>query len=129
MTNPPLSRQPTHRNESFVCGKCGHHNPPAASGCRNHCTECLYSKHVDQTAPGDRLSECNGLMEPVSVIQKSGKDRQIVHLCLKCGKKEANIVAADDSIETIIKVMHRQNIDSNPEEKPAHADKRHKKRF
>lgn len=111
MDSPPPSKQPLHRNDPFTCEHCGAYNPASASVCRNHCTKCLYSKHVDLYAPGDRLSECGGLMEPVSITQKSGKEKQIVHICLKCGKKEANIVAPDDDIDIIIKVMHRQNIE------------------
>lgn len=129
MTTLPLSSQPTHRNEAFICGKCGQNVPLASSGCRNHCTKCLYSKHVDQNAPGDRMADCGGLMEPISITQKSGKEKQIVHLCLKCGKKEANIIAPDDNIETIIQVMQRQNIEIISDHKPDEIKKRFKKRF
>ncbi len=128
MTQKPHSTKPVHHNEGFKCEKCGTVNPPAAASCRNHCTKCLYSKHVDQTAPGDRLSGCGGLMEPISITQKSGKEKQILHHCLKCGKKEANITAPDDDIESIIKVMHRQNIEFIPDQTDA-SPKRHKKKF
>jgi len=51
-------------------------------------------------------------MEPISIVQKSNKEKQITHECLKCGKNHTNIIAPDDDIDSIIKVMHRQNIDT-----------------
>lgn len=54
------------RNESFICEHCGFEVSPHPSGsARNHCPKCLYSKHVDEDSPGDRLATCYGLMEPI----------------------------------------------------------------
>lgn len=54
------------RNESFTCEFCqkevGLHSKGSA---RNHCPYCLYSKHVDEEKPGDRLATCHGLMKPI----------------------------------------------------------------
>jgi len=63
-----------HRNEGFVCLHCGFENVPQQGSCRNHCVRCLYSRHVDELAPGDRASECKGLMEPIGLdIPKKGE--------------------------------------------------------
>jgi len=107
----PKSSHPVHTNEGFICMNCGTQNPPAEKSCRNHCNKCLFSLHVDLEIPGDRLSDCHGLMEPVAIVKKGKKEQQIVHKCLKCGKKQVNITAPDDDTDAIIKVMQKQNLD------------------
>jgi hypothetical protein len=84
-------------NVGFLCEHCGREVKPLSNGSyRNHCPFCLYSKHVDNL-PGDRASECGGLMEPVGVIYKSNKKGfQLKHRCLRCGHEGYNIVAAED---------------------------------
>lgn len=89
--------------ENFTCGQCKTENPPAKGTCRNHCRECLSSKHVDATIPGDRKSECKGLMRPKKI--EGGTNRKgylIIHQCEKCGKTIRNKMASDDSMETVI---------------------------
>ena len=97
-------------NTEFICQNCGEINSPAQQTCRNHCHKCLYSKHVDLQLPGDRLSKCGGLMEPVSVLQNSKKGFQISHRCLKCGKTIFNKAAPDDNVDQLIAVMKKQNL-------------------
>ena len=55
-------------DESFTCRNCGYPVVPAGAGSdhRNHCPNCLCSVHLD-IEPGDRASDCGGLMEPVAV--------------------------------------------------------------
>ena len=89
------------RNEPFVCGNCGYENPPLRAGCRNHCRKCLYSLHVDLETPGDRESECGGLMKPVGLDYSGKKGYVIVHQCEKCGKKIKNKAAEDDDQEAL----------------------------
>ena len=43
----------TEIDEAFVCENCGKEVKKLGYSCRNHCPECLYSKHVDKN-PGDR---------------------------------------------------------------------------
>lgn len=84
--------------ESFTCKLCGRLMTPegASSDHRNHCSNCLTSLHVDNE-PGDRESDCGGLMEPVGVwVRKSG-EWAIIHRCKRCGKLSSNRVAADDN--------------------------------
>lgn len=80
-------------NAGFVCEQCGADVPPASNGSyRNHCPYCLFSKHLDD-APGDRSSDCQGLMEPVSLVHHGRKGYQIVHRCTVCGAVKRNRVA------------------------------------
>ena len=62
-------------------------------------------------SPGDRASECGGLMEPVGIIHNSGKGWQIVHRCQKCGFERCNMVSEDprqpDDINAITALMRR----------------------
>ena len=55
-------------NDTFTCKVCGRVCTPqnAGSDHRNHCPNCLSSLHVDEE-PGDRASDCGGIMEPVAV--------------------------------------------------------------
>ena len=82
----------------FTCRVCGWPVGPQAAGTqhRNHCPNCLSSLHVD-IEPGDRASDCGGLMEPVAVwVRKSG-EWAIIHRCRRCGALSSNRVAADDN--------------------------------
>ena len=80
-------------NAGFICEYCGHEVMPVTNGSyRNHCPFCLHSKHVD-IVPGDRMSDCRGLMQPIGLTYKSGKGFQIMHKCLRCGVIGVNRVA------------------------------------
>ncbi len=86
------------REESFVCGHCGVEVLPLGKGTyRNHCPECLWSKHVDAQGPGDRASVCQGLMEPIGVDFDAKKGGWMIrHQCVACGKLIPNRAAPDD---------------------------------
>ncbi|MFH0873903.1 MAG: RNHCP domain-containing protein [Candidatus Komeilibacteria bacterium] len=86
--------------EDFICGHCG--LEVKGSGYTNHCPDCLWSKHVDVN-PGDRASECGGLMEPVA-SEGSSNNLVIVHECVKCGYKKRNKVSVNDDIGELAKV-------------------------
>lgn len=85
-------------NETFTCAVCGKECVPdgAASDHRNHCPNCLSSLHVDDE-PGDRASECEGIMDPISVWVKKNGEWAIIHRCRRCGELSSNRVAADDN--------------------------------
>lgn len=93
-------------NDAFVCENCGEHNSKLIGSYRNHCTKCLYSKHVDVVA-GDRLATCQQLMKPMFVTQESKKGWVITHQC-PCGHIKRNRVASDDDFEVIIELT-KQN--------------------
>ena len=104
-------------NKSFKCENCDvlvKADEYIGTRNRNHCPNCLYSKHVDEKKPGDRASQCQGIMEPVDITFKKGKvnkygkeksgELMIVHRCKKCKKEDRNRIAGDDDSEKILKL-------------------------
>ncbi len=85
-------------DEVFTCKVCGRTVTPdgAGSGHRNHCPNCLSSLHVDEE-PGDRASDCGGVMEPIAVWVRNNGEWAIIHRCKRCGKLSSNRVLADDN--------------------------------
>ena len=90
----------THKNDGFTCENCGALVPPAEGTCRNHCTVCLCSKHVDVN-PGDRAANCGGIMKPVSYELKGGVPVRLINVCQKCGFTRPNKIADDDDRSVI----------------------------
>ena len=96
------------RNESFLCQKCGKEVTLHPTGsARNHCPYCLYSLHVDAEFPGDRASECHGIMEPIGIDYKKNKGDMIRHRCTKCGKEILNQVAPDDAFLEFVRKLNK----------------------
>lgn len=94
-------------NDAFQCEACGANVPPHQGGsCRNHCTQCLSSKHVDDKTPGDRTSNCHGLMTAIGVTQDK-KGWRLRHECQKCGHLMWNILAEDDNWDKIIEISKK----------------------
>jgi len=91
-------------NEDFICGNCGEENFAADIGCRNHCSKCLWSRHVDDEVPGDRASSCGGLMRPIAIDKNGKKGFMVVHECVDCEKKILNKVASDDDFDEVINI-------------------------
>ncbi len=91
-------KQFVKRIEDFNCAHCG--AVVRGNGYTNHCPKCLWSKHVDNN-PGDRASQCGGMMEPVSIEQLGGK-WIIIHKCVVCGKTIRQKASDDDDINAII---------------------------
>lgn len=63
--------------EPFTCKVCGWQVTPFGAGSdhRNHCPNCLSSKHLDNE-PGDRSADCGGIMEAIAVwVRKTGNGR------------------------------------------------------
>ena len=89
------------RKEDFVCENCGHKN--TGTGFTNHCTKCLYSKHVDIN-PGDRAAPCGGPMKPISV-EKEGETIFIIHQCQACKFTKRNKLAKEDNFDKVIEIM------------------------
>ncbi len=96
-------------NENFTCKNCGKENPKLPGSCRNHCIYCLCSLHVDKDIPGDRLSNCESIMDPIAVDQSGKKGWIIYHKCQKCDKVISNRSANDDNFDLIIKLTANQN--------------------
>ena len=66
--------------EVFTCKACGREVLPEGAGSdhRNHCPNCLCSLHVD-IEPGDRESDCGGIMEPIAVWVRKNGEWAIIH--------------------------------------------------
>lgn len=87
------------RQEPFTCEHCQAHVEPLNNGSyRNHCPHCLWSKHVDKDGPGDRASNCLGLLQPVGLDQNAKKGFVVLHTCVQCGKTITNKAAPDDDL-------------------------------
>lgn len=89
-----------HLDEEFVCENCGYKVDRLGYSCRDHCPNCLYSKHVD-IHPGDRKNKCQGLLKPIS-IEKFRDTYKIIYICQRCNKEHKNILAKDDNIDILI---------------------------
>lgn len=82
---------------------------------RNHCPYCLWSCHLDLFAAGDRLSACKGLMKPIGLTMKKGRNKyrlesggelMLVHECIECRSLSINRIAADDDPDSVMDVFH-----------------------
>ncbi len=92
-------------NEAFLCDWCGEQNPPSKGTCRNHCRNCLCSKHVDAVFPGDRKSLCEGKLVPIDAYPHPKHEIVIVHKCEQCEKVIQNKKSEDDNFDAIIALM------------------------
>jgi DNA-directed RNA polymerase subunit RPC12/RpoP len=121
LTNPKICakienmKKFTHIDTPFICAVCGADVPPLGYTARNHCNRCLCSLHLDVN-PGDRLSDCGGVLRPVAVEPHARKPgvMQIVHKCAKCGKFRRNIVARDDDYDAVLAVMSKKVFTKTP---------------
>ena len=93
-------------NAGFACVNCGKKiSPIEKRGIRNHCPFCLHSLHVD-IMPGDRLSDCGGLMQPIFAKFHSQKGWQVIHKCVICDFSRPNMVSDDDDWQKIINLTN-----------------------
>lgn len=92
--------------ENFICEKCGF--DVVGNGYTNHCSNCLWSKHVD-VFPGDRKGECGGMMEPVK-IEKKGREYSIIHKCIKCGFEKINKAQKEDNFDLIVQISAENSL-------------------
>lgn len=96
-------------DESFICDVCGKEVNKLSYTARDHCNHCLCSKHLDIN-PGDRKSDCKGILEPIE-IEKSSKDKyKIVYKCNKCGMIKRNVMADDDNFDKVLEIMKENSL-------------------
>ncbi len=90
----------------FRCRHCKLMVGPIPSGGRqrNHCPNCLYSRHVDGKTPGDRASDCGALMAPVGAFARPNGEQVVLHRCLGCGFERYNRLAADDNYLAVMRL-------------------------
>lgn len=98
----------SRENAGFHCVGCHTVVLPLTNGSyRNHCPACLTSLHVDET-PGDRASECFGVMDAVGVV-RTRKGWQLVHRCRRCRVEKVNRIAEGceqpDDIGAVVRLM------------------------
>ena len=93
----------TRKIEDFTCEVCG--TQVHGNGYTNHCPECLSSLHVDVN-PGDRASNCHGVMLAERLERKNGHD-YIVHRCVKCGHTRRNKTSPNDNFEALLALSHQ----------------------
>lgn len=94
-------------DESFICENCSSPVETLKYSARDHCPNCLYSKHVD-IDPGDRSNTCKGLLKPID-IEKFKDTYKIIYKCEKCGELHKNIMAQDDNMELIINLSSKKD--------------------
>lgn len=98
----------------FTCRFCQAHVSALAAIAgvqnRNHCPNCLHSRHVDWQKAGDRMSACKALMVPIGLSMKWSHNKyatvldgelMLVHMCRECGKLSINRIAADDRMDML----------------------------
>jgi hypothetical protein len=81
---------------------------------RNHCPYCLWSRHLDLFAAGDRLSACKTPMQPIGLTMKKSKNKyprdsrgelMLIHECVECKTLSINRIAADDDPGRVMAVF------------------------
>lgn len=97
-------------NDGFICQNCGKNVMPLKWGGhnRNHCPFCLFSFHIDEETPGDRLANCRGLMTPIAIETRRTGEYVLIHKCAVCGKISKNRAAGDDDWEKIISLTNEK---------------------
>ena len=98
-----------HRITSFRCRHCGLDVSTQAPGTahRNHCPNCLWSRHLDDDAPGDRAAECGSVMEPIAICVRGDGEWVIVHRCTGCDELHLNRTAGDDNPLVLLRLAVR----------------------
>jgi hypothetical protein len=104
-----LSRNDTRARRSpprtFRCCECRLDVSTDAPGTahRNHCPNCLWSRHVD-VEPGDRASPCGSGMEPIAISVRGRGEWVLIHRCRGCDALVANRAAGDDNPLLLVKL-------------------------
>ena len=98
-TRDAARRRSRDRPSTFRCRRCGLDVPEDAPGTahRNHCPNCLWSRHLDAGTPGDREADCGALMEPIAITVRGDGEWVLVHRCSHCDELGLNRTAGDDN--------------------------------
>ena len=94
--------------ETFRCVRCKQAVDMLSFGTtqRNHCPQCLWSRHVDNF-PGDRKASCGSPMEPLAVFLGNGGEWMLIHRCKGCNLLHENRIAGDDSVMVLMAIAAR----------------------
>src|SRR5262245_29113918 len=104
--------------QEFRCVQCNQYVTcaPEIAGVqnRNHCPACLWSRHLDWRAAGDRLAACRAAMRPIGLTTKRGRNKyarerdgelMLIHRCTACEAIVINRIAADDSAAALLELF------------------------
>jgi hypothetical protein len=107
------------KRDEFRCRHCRTFVGPLPSGgrFRNHCPNCLYSRHVDGRTPGDRASDCGASMAPAGTFLLRNGEHVLVHRCDGCGVERHNRIAADDDFVLVLRLPRVDRHDAAAEER------------
>lgn len=102
-------RRAARRVDTFRCASCRLDVSLDAPGTthRNHCPNCLTSRHVDQRRPGDRAADCGARMEPIAVSVRGDGEWILIHRCTGCDALSANRTAGDDNPLLLVRTAVR----------------------
>lgn len=116
LTRPPRTEQ----DQAFKCVHCKQFIGAPISGGRhrNHCPNCLWSRHVDDSHPGDRKSDCHAAMEPIGRIVRRNGEQVLLHRCRGCGKDDPNRIAADDNPLLLMRMPLVAMVDAQTHNEP-----------
>lgn len=103
----PTIRSPKHR--LFRCRHCRTDvsNDAPGTAHRNHCPNCLWSRHLDDVRPGDRAAHCGALMEPIAITVRGDGEWILVHRCAGCDRLDLNRTAGDDDPLMLLRLAVR----------------------
>ncbi len=102
-----MNKRFTMIDEDFICDYCNKKVSRLNYTARDHCPYCLCSKHVD-VFPGDRNCLCHGKLVPVQ-MEKHKDTYKIVFKCEKCAMIKKNIMAVDDDLDTLLKIINSRS--------------------
>jgi rubrerythrin len=88
--------------ENFTCEHCG--ELVVGDGYTDHCPKCLWAKHMDQLIPGDRESDCKGMMEPIKTLYEKGIFK-VFYRCMECGHEFGVREGKDDDRNKLIDLL------------------------
>jgi ribosome biogenesis GTPase len=94
--------------ETFKCVRCKQQVALLSFGTaqRNHCSNCLWSRHLDNF-PGDRKAECGSAMAPIAVFVGNGGEWMLIHRCQACNVLHENRIAGDDNLMVLMSLAAR----------------------
>ncbi len=114
-----MSRDQRHRAShrgptTFRCRHCGLDVSTHALGTvhRNHCPNCLWSRHLDDDTPGDRDAECGSMMEPIAIGVRGDGEWVLIHRCTGCDALRLNRTAGDDNALMLLRLAVRPIVQS-----------------
>jgi hypothetical protein len=106
MSRDQRNRRARHGITTFRCRHCGLDVSLDAPGTahRNHCPNCLWSRHLDDDRPGDRAAECGSAMEPIAISVRGDGEWVLVHRCTGCDALSLNRSAGDDNPLVLVRL-------------------------